>query len=217
VTTEKSSVVTNGRTGRAGGTRRHRRLDRPRERVLEVAWELLIERGLADLTLAELGRRVETSAGHLLYYFGSKDGLLIEVLRWSEAQLWARWEESRAEESSFAERFDLFCRQFLPNGLGDPRWLVWIEVWPRVLRADELREPFETLDAVWRDELARLLATAGAADAASLSRRICALLDGLAIAIALGEEDMSVDVAVDHARSLLPAELAAELSADVGA
>jgi AcrR family transcriptional regulator len=187
--------------------RRHRRLDRPRERVLEVAWELLIERGLADLTLAELGRRVDTSAGHLLYYFGSKDGLLLEVLRWSEAQLWARWEESRAEEAPFAERFDLFCRQFLPNGVGDPRWLVWIEVWPRVLRAEELRRPYEELDEVWRDELARLLTDAAAPDAASLSRRVCALLDGLAIAIALGEEDLSVDGALAHARALLPSEL----------
>ncbi|MDO7868247.1 TetR/AcrR family transcriptional regulator [Nocardioides jiangxiensis] len=176
--------------------------------MLEVAWELLIERGLADLTLAELGRRVETSAGHLLYYFGSKDGLLLEVLRWSEAQLWARWEESRAEEATFAERFDLFCRQFMPSGLGDPRWLVWIEVWPRVLRIEELREPYEELDAVWRDELTRLLGEAGAENAAALSRRICALLDGLSVAIVLGEDDVSVDAAVDHARALLPADLA---------
>jgi AcrR family transcriptional regulator len=197
VTTEKSP-------------RRHRRLDRPRERVLEVAWELLIERGLADLTLAELGRRVDTSAGHLLYYFGSKDGLLLEVLRWSEAQLWAKWEESRAEESPFVERFDLFCRQFMPNGLGDPRWLVWIEVWPRVLRADELRRPYEELDEVWRAELARLLADAGVPEAGALSRRICALLDGLSIGIALGEEDLSVEAALAHARALLPAELHAQ-------
>lgn len=172
-----------------------------------MAWELLIERGLADLTLAELGRRVDTSAGHLLYYFGSKDGLLLEVLRWSEAQLWKRWEESRAEEAPFAERFDLFCRQFLPNGVGDPRWLVWIEVWPRVLRAEELRRPYEELDEVWRDELARLLTDAGATEAASLARRICALLDGLAIGITLGEEDLSVDLALTHARALVPVEL----------
>lgn len=184
-------------------------MDRPRERVLEVAWELLIERGLADLTLAELGRRVDTSAGHLLYYFGSKDGLLLEVLRWSEAQLWSRWEESRAQEVTFAERFDLFCRQFMPNGLGDPRWLVWIEVWPRVLRIEELREPYEELDQVWRDELARLLEMAGDADARPRARRICALLDGLSIAIALGEDDLTVDDAVGHACALLPAGLSA--------
>lgn len=172
-----------------------------------MAWELLIERGLADLTLAELGRRVDTSAGHLLYYFGSKDGLLLEVLRWSEAQLWAKWEATRDEDAPFPARFDLFCRQFLPSGLGDPRWLVWIEVWPRVLRAEELRRPYEELDEVWHSELARLLADAGSTDAASLSRRICALLDGLAIAIALGDKDISVEAALMHARALLPAEL----------
>lgn len=175
--------------------------------MLEEAWQLLIEKGLADLTLAELGRRVETSAGHLLYYFGSKDELLLEVLRWSEAQLWQRWKEFQVEDAAFGALFDRFCLQFLPTGLGDPRWLVWIEVWPRVLRIEPLRRPYEELDEVWRDELSRLLDAAGAARPALLARRICALLDGLSIAIALGEEGLTVDDAIDHARALLPVEL----------
>jgi AcrR family transcriptional regulator len=142
--------------------RRHRRLDRPRERVLEVAWELLIERGLADLTLAELGRRVDTSAGHLLYYFGSKDGLLLEVLRWSEAQLWARWEESRAEEAPFAERFDLFCRSSCRTAWGTRGGWSGSRSGPGSCVPRSCAASYEELDQVWRDELARLLTDAAA-------------------------------------------------------
>ena len=204
MTSELSSDVTKADAGGAAAPRRHRRLDRPRERVLEEAWQLLVERGLADLTLAELGRRVDTSAGHLLYYFGSKDEILLEVLRWSEEQLWERWAESLKEEMSFEARFDLFCTQFLPDAEGDPRWLVWIELWPRVLRSEPLRNSYDELDQVWRVALADLLAAEGIEVPENLARRICALLDGLSVAVVLGEPGLTAADAVTHARALLP-------------
>lgn len=182
-------------------------MDRPRERVLEVAWELLIERGLADLTLAELGRRVDTSPGHLLYYFGSKDELLLETLRWSEEQLWQRWTVMRAEPTPVIERVRTFCELFLPVAAGDPRWLLWIEAWPRVLRVEPLKEPYLALDARWHDALAELLGEADVPDAARLARRICALLDGFAVALALDEEGLTVEEVCDEALALLPPSL----------
>ncbi len=177
--------------------------------MLEEAWQLLVERGLADLTLAELGRRVDTSAGHLLYYFGSKDELLLEVLKWSEGQLRERWAAYLQEDAPFGVQFRRFCELFLPTGLGDPRWLVWIELWPRVLRAEPLRAPYTELDEGWHTALAELLAEAGVEDPAPLSRRTCALLDGLSVAVVLGEEGMTVATAVAHAEALLPAGLRA--------
>ncbi|PVG81918.1 transcriptional regulator [Nocardioides gansuensis] len=182
-------------------------MDRPRERVLEVAWDLLIERGLADLTLAELGRRVDTSPGHLLYYFGSKDELLLETLRWSEEQLWQRWTVMRAEPTPVGERVRAFCELFLPVAPGDPRWLLWIEAWPRVLRVEPLREPYLALDARWHDALAELLAEADVPEPDHLARRICALLDGFSVALALDEEGLTVAEVCDHALALLPAHL----------
>ena len=190
-------------------TRQKRRFDGLREDVLDAAWNLLVERGLADLTLAELGRRVDTSAGHLLYHFGSKDELLLEALRRSEGALWARWQAQRAEGASFPENFRLFCAQFLPSGVGDPRWLIWVELWPRMLREESLRPSFDAMDDVWRVELADLLAEADVTDAKPLARRICWLLDGLAVSIVTGENPVTVPEAIDHAIALLPPHLAA--------
>ncbi|MGN6161019.1 MAG: TetR/AcrR family transcriptional regulator [Marmoricola sp.] len=189
-------------------TRPKRRFDGLREDVLDAAWDLLVERGLADLTLAELGRRVDTSAGHLLYHFGSKDELLLEALRRSEGQLWDRWQAQRAQGATFQEHFRLFCAQFLPVGVGDPRWLIWVELWPRVLRVEELRPSFDAMDEVWRVELADLLSEAGVPDPAPLARRICWLLDGLAVSIVIGETSIDVPEAIEHAIALLPPELA---------
>ncbi|MFL6088715.1 MAG: TetR/AcrR family transcriptional regulator [Aeromicrobium sp.] len=181
-----------------------RRLEGLRENVLDEAWALLVERGLGDLTLAELGRRVDTSAGHLLYHFGSKDDLLLELLRRNEAELWTRWQEVRAEGAEFADLYRAFCRQFLPSDQGDPRWLVWLELWPRGLRVDSVSSALEEFDDLWRDELADFLAQAGAADAVALARRICWLMDGLAVAIVVGEGGITANEAIEHAVALLP-------------
>lgn len=181
-----------------------RRFDGLRERVLDAAWELLIERGLADFTLAEVGRRVETSAGHLLYHFGSKDELLLELLRRNESELWEKWRLIRAAGAGFDESFRAFCAQFLPGGVGDPRWLVWMELWPRGLRVEELCTSFNELDEAWRTELAGLLEEAGVVDSLALAQRICWMLDGIAVAITLGETGATPALAIEHAVAMLP-------------
>ena len=175
--------------------------------MLDEAWALLIERGVADLTLAELGRRVETSAGHLLYHFGSKDELLLELLRRNEADLWRQWRLVRGGDAAFLDVYRAFCRQFLPAGEGDPRWLVWLELWPRGLRVEGLRGSFDELDEAWRIELADMLADAGVRDPRPWARRVCWLLDGLAVGIVLGQTGVSVDEAIEHAIASLPDEL----------
>jgi len=187
--------------------RRHRRLERPRERVLQEAWDLLAEQGLADLSLSELGRRLDTSASHLSYYFGSKNGLLLDLLRWSEDDLTEQLAAVLKSDSAVLERLRGVCELYLPRGAGDPRWLLWVELWPRSLREPALREAQQELDAAWRTALATLLTELTELtdeDVEPIAERIRALLDGLAVALLTGEPGISIDVAWDHVRAVLP-------------
>jgi len=187
--------------------RRHRRLERPRERVLQEAWDLLAEQGLADLSLSELGRRLDTSASHLSYYFGSKNGLLLDLLRWSEDDLTEQLAAVLKSDSAVLERLRGVCELYLPRGAGDPRWLLWVELWPRSLREPALREAQQELDAAWRTALATLLTELTELtdeDVEPIAERIRALLDGLAVALLTGEPKIDIDVAWDHVRALLP-------------
>jgi len=184
--------------------RRHRRLERPRERVLQEAWDLLAEKGLADLSLSELGRRLDTSASHLSYYFGSKNGLLLDLLRWSEDDLTEQLSAVLKSDSAVLERLRGVCELYLPRGAGDPRWLLWVELWPRSLREPALREAQQELDAAWRDALATLLTELTDEDVEPIAERIRALLDGLAVALLTGEPGISIEVAWEHVRALLP-------------
>ncbi len=50
-----------------------------RQRILEAAAALFVERGYAETSLRDLARTVDMKAGSLYYHFASKDELLVEL------------------------------------------------------------------------------------------------------------------------------------------
>ena len=57
-----------------------------RERLLAGAMDYVAEHGVGDLSLRGLAAALGTSHRMLIYHFGSREGLLIEVIRTVEAQ-----------------------------------------------------------------------------------------------------------------------------------
>ncbi|MFE5486447.1 TetR/AcrR family transcriptional regulator [Streptomyces sp. NPDC056527] len=167
------------------------------ERMLEEAMAAIAEGGLASLTMSALAERLGTSGGHILYYFGSKDLLLLAVLRWSEAALAEERRALLARRLTAERKLELFLRLYLPHGPRDPRWTLWIELWPRTPGNEALREAQRELDRGWQEDLETLL-TKGVAqarfapmDAAEVTARaseLLALLDGLSTRVVLGQE-----------------------------
>jgi AcrR family transcriptional regulator len=204
-----------------------RRPARPRGEVLAATMAAIAEHGLAGLTMAALGRRLGMSGGHLLYYFGSKDQLLLETLRWSEAQLGERRGELLARGATAAARLGDFIDLYLPTGPGDPRWTLWVEVWSRSLALGEenggaeLRAGQREIGEVWHRDLVALLEQGVAAGEFAVrapggtdraAARLEALLDGLAIPVVTGLPGTTradaLALAREHARAALGAELA---------
>ena len=171
---------------------------------MQEAWELLAERGLAELSLSELGRRLGTSAGHLSYYFGSKSGLLLELLRWSEDELAEQRDLVLESGGSAEERLERLCTLNFPRTAGDPRWLLWVELWPRVMHEPALREAQVEFDAAWREAIAQVLGEL-TDDVETLTQRVVALMDGLSVALLTGDTTLTVEQACQHVQALLPA------------
>ena len=171
---------------------------------MQEAWALLAERGLADLSLSELGRRLDTSAGHLSYYFGSKSGLLLELLRWSEDELAEQREVVLQSDDSAEERLHRLCTLNFPRAAGDPRWLLWVELWPRVMHEPALREAQLKFDEAWHSAIAQVLSDL-TDDADLLAQRVLALIDGLSVALLTGDTTLTAEQAWEHVRALLPA------------
>lgn len=63
--------------------------NKQRRRVYAEAMRAIAELGPERVTMRVLGARLGMSPGHILYFFGSKDRLLLETLRWSEED-WIR-------------------------------------------------------------------------------------------------------------------------------
>ncbi|GEB55629.1 hypothetical protein GCM10017674_63800 [Streptomyces gardneri] len=177
----------------AGATRR-RDGNVTQERMLEEAMAMIAEEGLTSLTMSALAERLGTSGGHILYYFGSKDLLLLAALRWSEAALTGERAALLARRIPAERKLDLFLRLYLPRGPRDPRWTLWIELWARTPGNTALREAQDALDQGWQEDLESLL-TAGVArrrfaplDATARASELLALLDGLSTRVVLGQE-----------------------------
>lgn len=150
------------------------------------------EHGLAELTMAALGKRLGMSGGHILYYFGSKDRVFLEALRWSEGLLADERRALLARRVSAERKLDQFLDLYLPRGPRDPRWMLWIELWARTPADDALRPAQDELDAGWQDDLATLL-TRGVRqgrfaphDTTDAAAQLLALLDGLSTRVVLG-------------------------------
>jgi AcrR family transcriptional regulator len=81
----------------------------PKDRLLGLAVDFLTERGLGDISLRELAAALGTSHRMLIYHFGSKEGLYVEVIRETErrqqAALAGLFEESDGDLADLTRRF----------------------------------------------------------------------------------------------------------------
>ncbi|MEU6659018.1 TetR/AcrR family transcriptional regulator [Streptomyces sp. NPDC046821] len=178
------------------------------ERMLEEAMTAIAEDGLASLTMSALGKRLGTSGGHILYYFGSKDRLLLEALRWSENGLAEERRALLSRRVTAERKLDQFMELYLPRGPRDPRWTLWIELWARTSTDDELRQAQDELDRAWQEDLVALLDKgvrqgrfAPLDDAAESASQLLALLDGLSTRIVLGQRGSEPSAVLATARS----------------
>ncbi|RFU87596.1 TetR family transcriptional regulator [Streptomyces triticagri] len=167
----------------------------------------IAEEGLATLTMAALGRRLGTSGGHILYYFGSKDRLLLETLRWSENGLAEERRTLLGRRVTAGRKLDLFVELYLPRGPRDPRWTLWLELWARTSADAELQRAQEEIDRGWHDDLVTLLAKGmeqgrfKERDPEARAGELLALLDGLSTRVVLGQRAADRERALATARS----------------
>ncbi|WP_229697474.1 TetR/AcrR family transcriptional regulator [Streptomyces lasiicapitis] len=179
--------------------------------------EMIAEHGLEQLTMAALGREVGMSSGHLLYYFGSKDELLLRTLEWSEGRLGAERSRLLARPEPARARLEAYVELYVPDGHRDPHWILWLEVWNRSLNADEQgRDRQAAIEGAWHRDLVALLAEGvsrgefRAVDADRFAARLRALLDGFSIHVAIGLRGTGRDQVLAHTREFLDEALGAD-------
>jgi AcrR family transcriptional regulator len=159
-----------------------------RDRVLKAALDLIIEVGVDQVRLAEIARRAGMSSGQVMYYFTSKEHILLETLAFQEYQDTMRRQAALATVTGAWRQLERFIELYLPGTPPDPSWILWMEAWARAPHNKQVSRFLEELLNPWRDDLAALVAR-GVAEgafappdpASDFTRRFIAVLDGLAL------------------------------------
>jgi AcrR family transcriptional regulator len=161
---------------------------RGRERILRASIELITEVGIDRVRVAELARRAGMSSGQLMYYFDSKEHILLETLAWREQEETAQRRVQLPAVPVGWPRLRLFVDLYLPVDLHDPVWIMWIEAWARAPHSRDVSEFLDELMLPWREDLAEIVEQGIDAGVfqqprsmASFPMRFCAVLDGLSV------------------------------------
>jgi AcrR family transcriptional regulator len=161
--------------------------DRRRRQILDAALAEIRMQPVADVQLLAIAARAGLGASHALYYFGSRDGVLVAAVAHAEQQLAAGRSERLGAIDDPIERIAAFVETYLPDDRHDPVWKLWFEGWLRSSSRSEFGDVGSEADRMWLHDLVDCLDHLTANDggipepAPAYARRFLFLLDGLAV------------------------------------
>jgi AcrR family transcriptional regulator len=172
------------------------RLDHVRRpAMLSAAADVIRERGLENARVSDVAARAGTSAPSVLYYFETKAELLKEALTSAEAEYYDDLERELGGIESARERL----ARIVAGGAGDGDYdaSLWMELWARALRDPDLAATRAELDGRWRRAITGVVEYGqergefGDVEAEAFAMLLSSLLDGLAVQIALKDEQVT--------------------------
>jgi len=181
--------------------------------MLRAAAQLICERGFGDTRIADVAKRAGVSSALVIYYFGTRDRLLVDALRHSEDSFYQAAEEMLARVTSVRERLSMLIKWTCVPQADDElpgAWGLWLDLWAQAFRHSEVKAGRIELDARWRDMIVDAIQSPGldpAVDVRMFALEFAALLDGLSIQVALEDPEVDADVAYDIAMRFAEREL----------
>jgi AcrR family transcriptional regulator len=189
------------------------RLDHVRRpAMLSAAAEVIRERGLENARVSDVAERAGTSAPSVLYYFETKAELLKEALTSAEQEYYDELKRELAGIEGARERLVRIVSDWA--GDGDYDASLWMELWARALRDPELAATRAELDVRWRRAIAGVVEYGqergefGKVEPEGFAMLLSSLLDGLAVQIALKDEEVTPQKARELTLAFAEKELA---------
>lgn len=187
-----------------------------RVQMLRAAAELICERGFGETRIADVAKRAEASSALVIYYFGTRERLLVDALRYSEQNFYDAAEKMLAEVPSVRDRLSLLVQwTCVPENTGDVpgSWGLWFDLWAQAFRHPEVKQDRVELDARWRAMIVDVVKAGqadgdiGKQDVQAFALTFAALLDGLSIQVALADPEIDSDRAYKIAMRFAEREL----------
>ncbi len=184
------------------------------QRIIEAMRSSVARRGISGSTFEHVAREAGVSRGLLHYYFGTKEALLVEVVRRDSEHRIARLDEPLGKAGSADEILQILVSSLQDSITNDPGfWVLLFEVFTAGRRNPDIEREVGELFARTRDHVAEILRAkesegvlALAVDADAIVGFMFAVADGLALQM-LSDPDRdhtdTIAVGTAAARSLL--------------
>ena len=181
--------------GNATGT-----ADQRREQMLRAALQVIAERGYPETRITDVAAQAGTSAALVIYYFKTRDQLLTEAIRFSEDAWYAAGTQRMAKIPAAAGRLEeIVAMTCLPESAPElsGAWLLWLDLWAQSARNPGVAAVRQKFDERWRETIRDLVRAGqddgefGSIHADDFAVTLSALLDGLAVPIALQDPDVT--------------------------
>jgi AcrR family transcriptional regulator len=175
--------------------------DRHQE-ILEAAAKVITERGLADTRISDIAERCGVSPGLILYYFESKDRLLVEALTAANDQFYLRLSRELRRMSSAREQLDRLIELSVPGLLPEysflDEWALWLEIWVLALRDPTMKKEHAVLSRREHQSIVDVIRHGRSTGEFpegnhedELAVQIGALVDGLAVQVLMDSSDVT--------------------------
>ncbi len=184
------------------------------QRIIEAMRSSVARRGISGSTFEHVAREAGVSRGLLHYYFGTKEALLVEVVRRDSEHRIARLDEPLGAAGSADEILEVLVSSLQDSIRNEPGfWVLIFELFTAGRRNPEIEREVGELFARTRDHVAEILRAKEsegvlslAFDADAIVGFMFAVADGLALQM-LSDPDRdhtdTIAVGTAAARSLL--------------
>ena len=186
------------------------------QRIIEAMRSSVARRGISGSTFEHVAREAGVSRGLLHYYFGTKEALLVEVVRRDSEHRIARLDEPLGAAGSADEILEVLVSSLQDSIRNEPGfWVLIFELFTAGRRNPEIEREVGELFSRTRDHVAEILRAkesegviSMAFDADAIVGFLFAVADGLALQM-LSDPDRdhtdTIAVGTAAARSLLTA------------
>lgn len=186
-----------------GKARQKQAKDR-RQEILEAAARVITDRGLAETRISDIAERCGVSPGLILYYFESKDRLLVEALTYANDKYYLAQARDLRRLTTARDRLERLVDLAVPGLLPDfealEEWALWVEIWVRALRDPTLAKEAEVLDRRWRQSIAEIVRSGretgefpAGGDPDDLGLQLGALIDGMAVQVLMNDSQVDAE------------------------
>ncbi|MFC0533807.1 TetR/AcrR family transcriptional regulator [Phytohabitans kaempferiae] len=188
--------------------------------LLSTACNVIVERGLANTRTSDVAAAAGVSQALVFYHFATKENLLAQAFAYAAEQDLARLDAVVNSTVPPLEKLKKILRLYAPQGRSKS-WAMWIDGWSESLRTPELEKVSRRLDLRWKEALTEVISagvdqgTFKCEEPAGAAWRILALIDGLAVQVAVHERVITrrqlndwVRVSAAREVGLEPAQLA---------